>query len=520
MKDPYGSYVVQQLVNTIPRIQKYYEQPGTNQQELAILEGLVISLSKDLLKVGDKKHIFLVELMKDKFATHVVRSLVCVLEGQILVEDKKLLKEKIIEPSESFHATFREILVGLQKDGALSELIYDKFSSPVVQLILDLSTKQDSTEFIKCCVGDSNNFTTAIKDSIACHFVDKIFEKCSEDLYSDLYTKYFRHKLLELSHHKQANWSVQHLIANANHGAQVQMFFEELQDNFAELIRASRAGIILKLVEAAAKHKTCQKDIYKALIKVFSNNLHEEKSKKKSESTAETKPSLTWFVFMNSNPTDASPVSAVGCLIFQAVLHFETNIIKPLLQSLDELSFSILRKLAYDQSGSRVVEALMTSTAIDTKVKNKLIHAFEGKYVELSMNKFGAFCMEKMYRTTDIKTKKLIAEELAAAEQQMMANLYGKIVMVNCRILDYISKRQLWETNEKQRETKRKAFAELLDDTSQQTDSQPKPKKHKPKQRDEIDELFDGVVDNNDKTRGHSQDEKKSIQTKGNQNST
>ena len=47
MKDPNGSYVVQQLINSVPKIQKYFQESGKKQQEeLAALEELVVSLSK------------------------------------------------------------------------------------------------------------------------------------------------------------------------------------------------------------------------------------------------------------------------------------------------------------------------------------------------------------------------------------------------------------------------------------------------------------------------------------------
>ena len=102
----------------------------------------------------------------------------------------------------------------------------------------------------------------------------------------------------------------------------------------------------------------------------------------------------------------------------------------------------------------------------------------------------------------------------------MMANLYGKIVMVNCRILDYISKRQSWEANEKQLESKRKVFAELLEDGPEQQQIEPKPKRQKRKQ-DEIDALFENLSDTSGKSnRANSKQNKSTIQTKDNENTT
>lgn len=223
-----ASHVMESFFNMIPKFLDNKTEAGER------LVNVIFTISNQV-----KSH--LSDLMVDKYSSHCIRTLLKLLTGNSNMQetDPKNPEIEKIEVPASFKKVFQEIYNQvLELD--LKELVFDSFVSPFLQVLLKVS---DSSESLIEKILNFNSkkerasqIENMITDSIASHTMEVILQVCSPDMYSLIYTDYFRHKLLERSKHPVANFVVQHLISNVNHQAQVTMIFDELKDHISALL--------------------------------------------------------------------------------------------------------------------------------------------------------------------------------------------------------------------------------------------------------------------------------------------
>lgn len=126
-------------------------------------------------------------------------------------------------------------------------------------------------------------------------FLQVVLHAVPDNLFVEMFQRFFRHHLLELSLHESANFVVQALISAARHEGQVcllvfvrkiiavtdvvritietafmclqvNMIFDELGERFAELIKERRAGVIASIVAACARFHTRQREVHETLL--------------------------------------------------------------------------------------------------------------------------------------------------------------------------------------------------------------------------------------------------------------
>ena len=137
--------------------------------------------------------------------------------------------------------------------------------------------------------------------------------------------------------------------------------------------------------------------------------------------------------------------------------------------------------------GSRVVESFLTTEFVK---KQQFIDKYQGNYVKLSYNPFGAHVVESCFKSADITRKEKIATELLPVHQELLGDNNGKFVILNCKILQFNSKKETWLQNELQNQRKRKMFEDILEQEQQPTTVIAEKKHKKHKILDEVDQLF------------------------------
>jgi len=152
-------------------------------------------------------------------------------------------------------------------------------------------------------------------------------------------------------------------------------------------------------------------------------------------------------------------------MIVESLFSFQTTIAKRILEGFASLEIQQLVKLAKDPIGSRVIEAFLISS-FDAHKKQLFIDKWKGTFVDVSCNRYGAFCVEKMYQLSEISRKETMASELISALPEVANNPYLQLVIGSCRLGALrTGKKEAWMEQETQNENKRKLFAELLEDT-------------------------------------------------------
>jgi len=507
MEDCYGSHVFEKLLSTLASSHMIAYKEG--KKNSSIVSEILISFENDFLQLcekilEEKPHLgrYLQEMISHRYASHVLRCILNTLAGKPREEAKARSRtRKFGEFSvvlnggnqrgkasttndktfsfvpEIFKETFyqfQEAIFSLD----IGHLSFDTFANPVLQLLLELtehrasiiektlflvSHRQDKVESVN---GDNDNsgktrmnksqvdshINAMIRHPVGSHFVEKALRFGGQDFYIRLYNGYYRHRLYSLSQHQIANWTVQQMIHNATHPAQVEMIFDELQEHIGDLIEAGRIGVVANMTQAIQCFNVRQKELVKCL--------NDKCVPKDSGSTL-----VSSLLSMNSDRKSGSRFSLPACMIVESLFSFQTTIAKRILEGFASLEIQQLVKLAKDPIGSRVIEAFLISS-FDAHKKQLFIDKWKGTFVDISCNKYGAFCVEKMYQLSEISRKETMASELISALPEVANNPYLQLVIGSCRLGALrTGKKEAWMEQETQNENKRKLFAELLEDT-------------------------------------------------------
>jgi len=437
----------------------------------------------------------------------------------------KQLSDKAKEVSEA-------VLQQLQDDThKIQDIIFHASACPTIQTILVVLEKLDK-ERMGAVIGqmlmlDSKDSVTArkhmektIRHPIASHFVERVLQLCSPEMYIRLYSDVFRHNIVEYGRDASANYVVQQLISSSRHHAQPKLIFDELVEspnNIKSLFNAGRAGVLLKLAEAFHRFseisKKDKRTLGTSIRDVFMvKNETSQSGKETMPAEADTgKPpkkdhkasakenqqvfDLRGLLQIKSSAREAykptykkkkstnkvSAFSPVGCLLVQSLMKFPFDCVDFLFNTFLTLDAEFLVSMGTDSAASRVIEAYLDdSCRAPPKHKMKLIKAMKGHYAKLAIDRCGSHIVEKCYKTANIKVKTLIAEELMTDEKKLDAEKYGKAVLIKCKIGQYKMKKEAWQDKASSIDKKRKMFEDILNEQDDilPTSSNPAPSTH------------------------------------------
>jgi len=155
-------------------------------------------------------------------------------------------------------------------------------------------------------------------------------------------------------------------------------------------------------------------------------------------------------------------------------------------ESFLQLDVHYLKQLCCDITGSRVIESFMSSSSVTLQQKQEIIDKLKGSFVTLARNFFAAHCVEKFYEVAEISRKEMIASEVGPHEKELLQDNNGKFVVLNCNIIQYNQKKDVWKQGAMNDQKKRQMFQEILEDETPAF-LQPK-KKQKKSHHEEVEE--------------------------------
>ncbi|TPX70190.1 hypothetical protein SpCBS45565_g01889 [Spizellomyces sp. 'palustris'] len=436
------------------------------------------------------------EWMVDPYASHLVRTVLCVLagKGEVDLRSKKSKKyneehnnvnvathtqgrpttkpkKQRIVP-ESFGEMLRQIsqdIVSSLSGPELRNYAQDPVANPVIQLLLSFPHASEPLITALLNIPDASTSTLShddfieslIKSQVGSHLFEKLLATSPPHLFHQLYITYFRGKLQDWCLHPVANFVVQQLIAQTRNGTQLRVILDEMLPFLEEVVvgRQQRAGLVVKVCEACVRHRVYQKEVVKAICASLHVSTLEER-KKIALLLLAMRPLERWY------ENDAPNLQ--GSLILQKLLEFDEESNKVIVDSFMALPVETTVRWSQDAVASHLLETLLITSTLNTKAKRKLIRGWLGSFVPMACNKYGSHVVDKCWAVADLALKEKMAEELVKSFDRLRNDHFGRFVARNCKLENFKRRREEWVERLAGVEKKKDMFGEFFDDADKQ----------------------------------------------------
>ncbi|KAJ2798436.1 Nucleolar protein 9 [Coemansia helicoidea] len=440
-------------------------------------------------------------LMSNEYASHILRVLLLVLSGRP-IEDQanpkssikskrstKYMEDRNGAPAshrslaaqrtvpESFAAALDQLLS--KASGAMSDVVARGFTNspvgcPVLQLMLEFDAGRGRLEepgslLDKCLMGLISDggkgenprrdavVKMALEDVVGSHFLQKVAEVASEALFQTLYDRYFSRNLRQLAQHPIANFVVQSMFEHAKNADQLKAMIAQTAPLVRNLLFGRRAGVVRALLVACSRLGACYGEIMDALYCGLGISAAEER-----------KELINLLAFLMSYPEFAKadyyqlPFNIQGALIIQAIVQLPGSGHEPLLDSYFGQDAERLLSWCKDASGSRIIEAIISSPHVPKRTKNRVLQGYVGRFVDLAVDKYGSHVVDSCWAAAGIEFKEKIVGELVRGEARLQDSPFGRTVLRNCGAEQYKRRADEWRQRERNIEKRKRVFKDIV----------------------------------------------------------
>eukprot|EP01135_Chromosphaera_perkinsii_P011196 Nk52_evm23s2356 gene=Nk52_evmTU23s2356 len=458
--------------------------------ELRPIAELVVNLCKECEERLDT-------LMNNGYASHVFRWIIAILSGTEMADELMRSKrsrtyherakgphnkgsqmggdkrgaENIVkfaahpEYLQHFSEVADKVGTFLESEGKLKEFATSPTGSPVLQallLALKKSNKNMMKEFVsKLFKLESEEKSTAdengegvsgseienilIRDSVGSHLMEKILEVMDGEsvFMNNFYSKYLKKSLVEFATDSIANFVVQHFIANVKDVTLFKELAVTFKDAMEDVLASGNLGVVVKLTEGCIRFGTSQKRVMKALVKAF----HCPSKARKCQLSRCLIHYMTQDLLGNEEKLDEEirdrPVSLQGVLILQNLFKFKETENTLAVESLMHYSADALIAMSRHVNVSRVLDAFFSGNVCPKK-KVEAFRAIRGRFAEMAMDKYASRVLETMWANLCLIDRKVVAEELVAAEENVKISFSGRFVFRNFALDKYKLQYDQW----------------------------------------------------------------------------
>ncbi|KAJ2785197.1 Nucleolar protein 9 [Coemansia javaensis] len=470
-------------------------------------------------------------LMGNEYASHILRVLLLALSGKP-VEDqanprgssiKSKRSAKYMEDRNGAPAGHRSLTVQRQvpasfgaaagrlldaANAAMSDMVARSFTSspvgsPVLQLMLELDADRGVLEapgslLDKCLMGLVSSgaaasnprrdaaIRMALEDVVGSHFLQKVAELASPELFQTLYDVHVGGDLKALALHPIANFVVQSMFANAKNGRQLTAMIAQAAPLVRDLLFGKRAGVVRALLASCSRLRTGYTEIMNALYAGLDASAPEQRR----ELVNLLAFLVTYAEFVRADYYQL-PFNVQGALIIQAIVQLPGGGYEPVLESF--LAQDAERRVSWckDPSGSRIVEAILASGQIPQKAKRRVLHGYMGRLADIAADKYGSHVVDACWAAVDIDAREAIVRELVQSETRLQDSLFGRTVLRNCGAEQYKRRADEWRQRQRSAEKRRRMFKDIVDgDAPAATKNNGARRAPGTAKADEIDDLF------------------------------
>ncbi|KAL2933714.1 Pumilio-like protein 23, partial [Bienertia sinuspersici] len=289
-----------------------------------------------------------------------------------------------------------------------------------------------------------------------------ILEVAPDALYDEIFLKIFKGSLYDISCHHSANFAVQALISYARSQDQLGATYEELGPKMKDLLEIGRAGVVASLIAASQRLHAYEHKFSKALATAVT--------------AANDAPKcivprillLENYLFCNDKAnwswTSGCKIHTMGSLILQSLFKYPSEYIQPYITSIVSMENSQILDALKDAAGARVIEAFLSSKALD-KQKKKLISKLKGHFGELAMLPSGSFTVEKCFNASDVPLREAIVSDLLAVQKELSRTKQGPLLLRNLDVDGFSRRPEQWRSRQKSKLNIYKEFLAEFGDT-------------------------------------------------------
>ncbi|XP_058108753.1 pumilio homolog 23-like [Magnolia sinica] len=466
------------------------------------------SIEETLTKICEVVVVSSVDVMCDRYGSHVLRSLLCLCKGTPLesleefhvTKSTTILAERLnskLPPKSGGYQSpnaqlgfphLLKFLVGgmfQYSKESIKDLCVNNYSSFVLQTALKLlaGDEQELLHVIPVLLGcrEENDaegklieitavhgFSDLLKDTAYSHLMEVVLEVAPETLYDKIFMKVFKGSLFEISSHQCGSFVIQALVSSTRSKGQMDLIWEELGQKIKELLEIGKSGVVASVLAACERLHTHGHECCLAIAAAVRS---EPESPScivprllflESYFRCEEKSSWKWG--------KGEKMHTLGCLMLQTIFKYSTEFIQPYIMSLTSMEAANIFEAAKDSGGGRVIESFLCSDA-STKQKRKVIAQLRGKFGELSMHPSGSFTVEKCFTATNLSLREAIASELFALQAELSKTKHGPYLLKKLDINGYAARPDQWKSKQA---SKQNAYKEFVDVFGSETKSQNK----------------------------------------------
>ncbi|XP_034950945.1 nucleolar protein 9 [Chelonus insularis] len=483
--DKYGSHVLEKLIyvcadrgNSKKTTSVDVKQEQESKDKVDVREDQIDEYNKIVLKLCKYALNNMEEFIYDNYANRILRTVIECLGGFLnkfdnteISNSKKtnLLKtslsprrEVIQEYTDLLKVTSQRILNWPQfrefgKDnltsGFLQTLLYslNEVDSKTNMLIIKKITKDCFTpnqEGTLSNIFDSENSLRLLETCLAV---------AKPKRFSKLYEQYFKGNLKQLALTKNSNYSIQRLCDYCKSKEIFDQIFEEISEDFNEILEKQHTGVVLSLANACLRLQTKQGPFVNSIIKALKCDGTEQQLQ-----LVPLISRLTTYDQLETAKKQNRDISIHlhGSLILQAILQFNKPI--KIVNSLLAMSAEDLTNLFNDPRGSRILDAFMESKFVGEKSREKLAKLMKGYWIQLAASVHGSRCLDKFWQFSNYNQRLHIMEELASIGQSLSSSKTGRLIYNKLNVALFAKDKKLWAESQNKEEKTKALFASIV----------------------------------------------------------
>ncbi|CAB1317230.1 unnamed protein product [Coregonus sp. 'balchen'] len=475
--DKCGGHVVESALRQMPRWRekssseedKSATTDGDSEMEgedCGILEAQVLSLCHVVIE-------HCAEFIRHTHGSHVARTLIHVLAGCLGpartdtarpgVKDRNVTTQlTYFEAPTSFWWELKTLSTSLMDN--VNVCVTDAVASTVFQTMLTVCHRNRPKLCKLLTKGIVDPLLVFLKDQASSRLIEIVIQLSHKALLRDLYKNHLQGQLVTLAIHPIANFPIQRLTAASTNYKVFLKVFDELADGLEAILAAGHMGVIVQLTDSCAEREEKQGEMMQRLLNAFHCA---EPASRHTACLPLFLSLLTHEVYYSSETAEGDtqterPLSSIcyhGSRLVQSLAKFKDRSL--LLNSLRSLTPADHLTLGTDQSGSHVLQLLVTSSS--DKGRGKILRRLEGQYVQMACSRYGSRVLEAVWNSATVPQRQSIAKELVTCETQLRSGQFARHVWAKFALTHFVKRRAQWQEVQTGESKKRKLFSDILE---------------------------------------------------------
>ncbi|KAJ3106517.1 Nucleolar protein 9 [Phlyctochytrium planicorne] len=413
------------------------------------------------------------DMFRHRFASHVVQTLIT-LAGEVVERE---MNSMILDGQEKMEPFFSSLCEEL--NGQWGELMKDPWASHILRaLLLTLTGRQKELEDV-VRNSPSSYFDQMITDKVGSRLMEKVLMAATPDAYHEIFIQHFRSKIANLCFDNVGNFVVQRLIENAKNGMQFEVLMDEIIPHVEDLLFHSRAGVVVKCIETSGKYQVCEKSIFKAICKAFHVNESSQRQylvqlllrmTRYEDYETHKGPKYQYLGAQIIECLLGIKDDEISAGMLNSFLSISTS--ELMVWSADAVASRVIENFLKSPNVN-----LKAKRKIVTGFLDKIGELALGKYGSHLVDKCWDFSdiqlkvLQTRMNTHTHKKKEKIATELLKVESKLQQSFQGKFVLRNCKIESFKRSKESWTQNLIGAEKKKQMFKEFAEKTEEETNA-------------------------------------------------